>query len=184
MSSPLVFDVVHLLNPSAMADIQQNHGPAPERIGVNMIAIEKGADLQVDATLTPLGDAIMVDATVLAAVSGQCSRCLEPISETEEFTLNEVFSEDADFIQSDPDSDEDDDDDADSEDAIGLINEGTIDLLDALRDEVGLSLEFNPVCEDYGKECSSQLVPEPDGVSGEDEKNLIDPRWAGLEKFQ
>ena len=50
----------------------------------------------------------------------------------------------------------------------------------AFVDEAGMNWPFNPTCE---PECEGDTdVPAPDAVEGE-ENNLIDPRWAGLEKF-
>lgn len=45
-----------------MPEQRTQTGPAPERIGVEMIAIPKGEDLTVAAILTPLGSGVMVDA--------------------------------------------------------------------------------------------------------------------------
>ncbi|WP_151528500.1 MULTISPECIES: DUF177 domain-containing protein [Corynebacterium] len=182
MTSPLTFDVAHLLSPSANTDYQSTTGLAPERIGLELIAIDQGSELAVDATLAPLGDAIMVDATVHATLSGQCARCLEPLSVEQDFRISRVYSESADFIDDDAAGDEDAADEL--EDSLGHIDSGRIDLLEALTTTVGLELPFSPTCEDYGDECDYDLVPAPDGVSGEEEEDRIDPRWAGLEKFQ
>ncbi|WKD61507.1 hypothetical protein CCICO_07435 [Corynebacterium ciconiae DSM 44920] len=183
MTSPLIFDVAHLLSPSANTDYRSTSGPAPERIGLELIAIDQGSELGVDATLAPLGDAVMVDATVHATLSGQCARCLEPLRVQRDFRISQVYSESTDFITDD--AAEDDEDAADElQDAIGRINQGRVDLLDALTTTVGLELPFSPTCEDYGDECVYDTVPAPDGVSGEEDDERIDPRWAGLEKFQ
>ena len=59
-----------------------------------------------------------------------------------------------------------------------------MDITQAVIDEAGLNLPFNPTCLDFDSSCaeSDSEVPEPDGISGEEER--IDPRWAGLaEKF-
>lgn len=172
-TSPLIFEVGALLRGATMPEHKVQRGPAPQRIGAAMIAIEEGSDMEVDATLTPLGEGIMVDGVVKAQLAGQCVRCLTGLAPTQEFTLNEVFAASADFIQGD-ESDEDD---------VPIVDGDQINLLQTLIDVAGLELPFNPVCEYFGLTCGAEDVPAPDGISGE-EDDRPDPRWAGLEKFK
>lgn len=176
MTSPFVFNVAALLRGSGMPEQRTQTGPSPERIGLSMIAIEKDAPVTVDATLTPLGEGIMVDAVVTATLAGQCARCLTGLKPEQDFKINEVFAASEDFIQGDEAGDD--------EDEIPMVEHDQIDLLQSVIDVVGLELPFNPTCEEFGIECLQDDVPAPDGVSGEDEDELPDPRWAGLEKFK
>ncbi|MCF4006343.1 YceD family protein [Corynebacterium uropygiale] len=179
MTSPFIFDVADLLRSGDVPEQRVQTGPAPTRIGVEMIAIPEGAEVTVSATLTPLGDAVMADADVSAALEGECVRCLETMTPPATFHVSGVFSDSPDFVTSAEDEDEDE-----GENGLLSVENGTIDLLQLVIDEAGLSLPFNPQCEGgCVAEDSENAVPEPDGVSGEDEKNLPDPRWAGLEKF-
>ena len=79
--------------------------------------------------------------------------------------------------------DAEDDEDAGSGDEIPQVShEDTIDLLQTVTDELVVALPFNPVCEDG---CPDDApTPAPDGVSGEETEERVDPRWAGLEKFR
>lgn len=174
MTSPFIFDCATLLRGGMMPEQRTQTGPAPVRIGVAMIGIEEGSEVTVDATLTPLGEGIMVDADVHAQLTGQCSRCLVQLDPEQTFHINEVFAASPDFIQ----GDEADDD----EDPLPEVKDNLIDLLQTVIDAVGLELPFNPTCAEFGLECASDDVPEPDGVSGEEDRP--DPRWAGLEKFK
>lgn len=174
MASPFVFNVAALLRGSGMPERREQSGPAPERIGVQMIAIEKGADVHVDATLTPLGEGIMVDATITAPLAGQCSRCLTGLKPEFSIDVNEVFAASDTFIQGD---------DADDEDDIPQVIGDEIDLLQTVIDAVGLDLPFNPTCDNFEVDCAEGDVPAPDGISGE-EDDRPDIRWAGLEKFK
>lgn len=177
MPSPFVFDVSHLLRSGAAPESFVQRGEAPERVGVEMIAIEKGTEVTVDATLSPLGDAVMIDATVQAPLTAQCSRCLAPLHPLGEFHINEVFAAAEDFIGGE--------DAADDEEEMPQVTEGRIDITQQVIDAAGLTLPFNPTCEELGPgQCDGTDVPEPDGISGKDEKSLPDPRWAGLEKFK
>lgn len=178
MSSPLIFDVSSLLASDSTVEHKTQVGPAPLRLGLDMIAIPEGRDITVDATLTPMGEGILVDADVTALLDGQCVRCLADLQWERTFHVSSFFAVSETFITIEGDEEEMDSED----DTVGVIKDETIDLLDAVTNEVGLSLPFNPVCED-GCVSSNSDVPEPDGISGEDEDDLPDPRWAGLEKF-
>lgn len=114
----------------------------------------------------------MVDADVSAELSGECVRCLQHMAPRAQFHVNEVFALTEDFITGDDGDGEDDD--------VTVITGDTVDILQAVIDEAGMSLPFNPQCEG-GCVQSDSDVPEPDGIAGETE--LVDPRCAGLEKF-
>ncbi|WP_136141437.1 YceD family protein [Corynebacterium endometrii] len=182
MTNPLIFNVASLLRgPDAdgMPLQRTQTGPAPERIGVEMIAIPEGGELTVDATLTPLGGAIMVDADLRGELQGECSRCLEPLKRELDLHVSQVFAADEDFITGDAADDED----KGSGDETPLIDNDQLDLLQTVIDEAGLSLPFAPVCE------GGCEIDEPEGVTtgisgeGEAEESKVDPRWSGLEKF-
>lgn len=173
MTSPFIFDVAGLLRGTGMPEQRQKTGPSPTRIGPEMIAIPKDGEVTVAATLTPLGDAIMADAEVIATLQGECSRCLRPLAPQHTLRVNTVFAAHEDFVTRDESED-------DENEEIPLVEEDKIDLLQAVTDEAGLSLPFNPACEGGCPEDGE--VPAPDGVVGEVER--IDPRWAGLEKFK
>lgn len=169
MESPFIFDVAQLIRQDLPQQVRQV-GPSPQRIGPEMIAIAQGEEVTVDAILTPLGGGVMVDATVEAELSGECVRCLRPLSPRVELSLNQVFSINDDFITGD---------DVEEEDELPRVEENRIDIEQAVTDEAGLNLPFNPTCEGGCPEDSE--TPAPDGLSGE--KVGVDPRWAGLEKF-
>ena len=179
MTSPFVFDVKALLTQQQSPEQITHTGPSPRRIGAEMLAIEEGAEVTVDAVLHSLGAGIMADADVSAVLRGECSRCLSPLERPTTVRVSQVFSADDEFITGDTE----DDDDAGSGDEIPPgSHEDTIDLLQTVTDELVLALPFNPVCEDGCPDDSP--TPEPDGVSGEESHEHVDPRWAGLEKFR
>lgn len=157
-----------------MPEQRTQTGEAAERIGVQMIAIEPGTPVTVAATLTPLGEGIMVDATVTSTLTGQCSRCLTELRPEYEVSINEVFAASENFIQGD---------ESDDDDEIPQVVGDDIDLTQSVIDAAGLDLPFNPTCEYFDLDCGDNDVPAPDGVSGE-EDDRPDPRWAGLEKFK
>lgn len=149
-------------------------GASPVRLGGEMLGVAEGEQVDVVADITNLGESVMVDATVHARLSGQCSRCLQPIAQQNSLHISDVFGTTPDFISGD---------DAEEGDEPNMVDHDRVDITQLLVDEAGLNLPFNPVCEDYGQDCSD-ATPEPDGVSGEQEEDPIDPRWAALaEKF-
>ena len=175
-TNPFVFDVSEVLGGDGTAETVTQTGPSPSRIGPEMIAIPEGREVQVEATLIPLGSGVMVDATATAQLQGQCVRCLKELTPTETVRISEVFSAADDFITGDAETDED----QGSGDEIRRVVDNTVDLEQAFVDEAGLTWPFNPTCQ---PECEGDTdVPAPDAVEGE-ENNLVDPRWAGLEKF-
>ena len=178
MKSPLKFDVTELLRSQgaeALPEHRVQTGPASERIGVEMIGIPEGAEVKVDATLTPLGSGVLVDADITGTLSGECARCLAELHPALDLHVSQVFSADESFIS----GDETEEEDRGSGDEIPEIEDGVLNLLQTVIDEAGLVLPFAPTCED-GCEVD---VPEgvTTGVSGEEER--VDPRWSGLEKF-
>lgn len=175
-NNPFEFDVSGVLNGDGLPEIVTHTGPSPSRIGPEMIAIPAGREVEVEATLTPLGSGVMVDATLTAQLEGQCVRCLKELTPTETLRISEVYAADDDFITGDAEEEED----QGSGDEIGRVEGDTVNLEQAFVNEAGLTLPFNPTCQ---PECEGDTdVPTPDGISGE-ENNLVDPRWADLEKF-
>ena len=145
-------------------------------LAVAMHLAQEGQEVTVEATVTPLGGGVLVDATATAQLKGQCVRCLRELTPTETITVSQVFSGSDDFITGDQLVAEDDG----SGDDVPQIIDDTVNLEQSFVDEAGLNFPFNPVCEPACPADSD--VPAPDGVSGE-ENDLVDPRWAGLEKF-
>lgn len=175
-NNPFEFDVSGVLNGDGLPETVTHTGPSPSRIGPEMIAIPAGREVEVEATLTPLGSGVMVDATLTAQLEGECVRCLKELAPTETLRISEVYAADDDFIAGDAEEEED----QGSGDEIGRVEGDTVNLEQAFVNEAGLNLPFNPTCQ---PECEGDTdVPTPDGISGE-ENNLVDPRWADLEKF-
>ncbi|QYH19530.1 DUF177 domain-containing protein [Corynebacterium aquatimens] len=174
--NPFIIDVAEILKGDGMPLHIVQSGPSPSRIGPAMIAIPEGQDVEVEATIVPLGSGVLVDATARAELLGQCVRCLKTLTPTETVRIQQVFATSDDFIGGDAEVEED----YGSGDEIMRVVDDKVDLEQAFVDEAGLTWPFNPTCQ---PECDGDTdVPAPDGVSGE-EQDRVDPRWAGLEKF-
>jgi uncharacterized protein len=166
--SPLVFDISRLgRRPGAMLELRETV-PSPSRIGLDLIAIERDADLNLDLRLESVSEGVLVTGTVHAATRGECSRCLTPVTGDVEITLTELFAY--------PDSATES---TTSEDEVGHVVDQTIDLEQSIVDAVGLALPFAPLCTEdcpgLCTECGVSLAAEPGH-----HHDQIDPRFAKL----
>jgi uncharacterized protein len=143
--------------------------PSPVRIGLDLIAIQEGAPLELDLRLESVSEGVLVSGTVSGPTAGECSRCLTPITGDVEITLTELFAY--------PDSATDETTEADE---LGRVVDDTIDLEQPIIDAVGLALPFVPLCgPDCPGLCSECGVPLATAEPGHKHEQ-IDPRWAKL----
>ena len=66
--------------------------PSPVRIGVELIAVDEGAPLDLNLRLESVSEGVLVTGTVSAPTSGECARCLNPLSGDVEIDLTELFA--------------------------------------------------------------------------------------------
>jgi uncharacterized protein len=167
--SPLVINISRLgRRPGSMLTLHDTV-PSPSRIGLDLIGIDEGAPLELDLRIESVSEGVLVTGTVSAPTSGECARCLTPITGDVEIDLTELFAY--------PDSTTDETTDADE---LGRVVDQTVNLEQPIIDAVGLALPFSPLC---GPECAGLCptcgVPlataEPDH-----HHDQIDPRWAKL----
>ena len=143
--------------------------PSPLRIGLDLIAIEPGAEMALDLRFESVSEGVLVSGTVHAPTRGECSRCLNPIDDDVEIALTELFAYPDSVTEATTDSDE-----------VGRVIDQTIDLAQPVLDAVGLALPFVPVCaEDCPGLCSHCGVALATAEAGHDHE-IIDPRWAKL----
>ncbi|UXA08643.1 DUF177 domain-containing protein [Mycobacterium sp. SMC-2] len=168
LNSPLRIDITRLgRRPGAMVTLRKTV-PSPSRIGLDMIAIEAGAPLELDLQVQSVSEGVLVTGTVDAPTVGECSRCLTPVNGRAQVRLTELFAY--------PDSTTEA---TTEEDEVGHIVDDTIDLEQSIVDAVVLELPFSPVCTPdcpgLCPECGVSLAAEPGH-----QHDRIDPRWAKL----
>jgi uncharacterized protein len=158
--------------PGSMITVQQTV-PSPSRMGLDLIAVDKDAPLDLDLRIESVSEGVLVTGTVSAPTSGECARCLTPITGEVEIDLTELFAY--------PDSATDETTDVDELGRVGASGiPDTVDLEQPVVDAIGLALPFSPLC---GPDCAG-LCPEC-GVAlataepGHHHEQL-DPRWAKL----
>jgi uncharacterized protein len=167
-TSPLAVDITRLgRRPGAMVTLHDTV-PSPSRIGLDMIAIEPGAPLELDLRVESVSEGVLVTGTVAGPTVGECVRCLTEVSGRVQVGLTELFAY--------PDSTTEA---TTEEDEVGHIVDDTIDLEQSIIDAVGLDLPFAPVCRPdcpgLCPECGISLAAEPDH-----HHDRIDARWAKL----
>jgi len=167
-TSPMAVDITRLgRRPGAMVTLR-NTVPSPSRIGLDMIAIEPGAPLELDLRVESVSEGVLVTGTVAGPTVGECARCLTEVSGRVQVGLTELFAY--------PDSTTEA---TTEEDEVGHIVDDTIDLEQSIIDAVGLELPFAPVCKSdcpgLCPECGIPLAAEPGH-----HHDRIDPRWAKL----
>ncbi|MFL6159670.1 MAG: YceD family protein [Marmoricola sp.] len=146
---------------------------APAELGIEILGVPEGSQIAFDLRLEAVLEGVLVTGTAQADLEGECARCLEPIEDTSDITIQELYlyhdSRDA------PVSGDDEDDD------VRRTEDDLIDLEPVLRDAVVLALPFQPLCQDdcpgLCVECGARLADDPD--HGHDEP--VDPRWAALQ---
>lgn len=143
--------------------------PSPGRIGLDLIAIQPGADLDLDLRFEAVSEGVLVSGTVDGTASGECSRCLEPLSEDVQINLTELFAYPDSLTESTTEADE-----------VGHVVDHAVNLEQPIIDAVGLALPFAPLCSEdcpgLCPECGIALATaEPDH-----HHDAIDPRWSKL----
>jgi uncharacterized protein len=169
LNSPLVIDVSRLgRRPGSMMTVNQTV-PSPIRIGLDLIAIEPGADMDLDLRFEAVSEGVLVSGTVYAPTRGECSRCLGPITGDVEIALTELFAYPDSITESTTESED-----------VGRVLDQTVNLAQPIVDAVGLELPFVPVCaEDCPGLCPQCGVALATAEAGHHHE-MIDPRWAKL----
>ena len=144
---------------------------APTGLGIEILGVPEGSTVEVDLRLEAVMEGVLVTGTASAALEGECARCLEPIRDTIQVDLQELFVYD-DLDDRHRGDDEDDD--------VSRLEGDLIDLEPLLRDAVVLALPFQPLCREdcpgLCVECGARLAEDPDHRHDAP----IDPRWAAL----
>ena len=169
MRSPLVFDVSRLgRRPGEMMTVHETV-PSPGRIGLELIAIEPGAEMALDLRLESVSEGVLVSGTVAAPTRGECSRCLGPVDGDVEIALTELFAYPDSVTES-----------TTAEDEVGRVVNQTVNLEQPIVDAIGLALPFAPLCAPdcpgLCPDCGVALATAEPGHRHE----KIDPRWAKL----
>jgi uncharacterized protein len=167
-TSPLALNISRLRGPGATFLVHDTLA-SPARIGLDLIAIERGAPLELDLRVESVSEGVLVTGTLAAPTTGECARCLTAVTDRVQVALTELFAY--------PDSATD----TTNEDGeVGRVVDDIVDLEQPIIDAVGLELPLSPVCRPncpgLCPHCGVALATaEPDH-----HHDQIDPRWAKL----
>lgn len=144
--------------------------PAPPALGAGLLGVPAGADVDLDLRLEAVVEGILVSGVARAQLVGECSRCLDPVTSSAEFVLQQLFVyPDLRGDVSDP-----------AQEDLGLLVEDRIDLEPVIRDAVVLALPLSPHCQadcpGLCADCGERLADLPP----EHSHAVADPRWAAL----
>jgi uncharacterized protein len=144
--------------------------PAPADLGIDVLGVPEGSPVELDVRLEAVMEGVLVTGTARVHVSGECSRCLDPVEDDLEVELQELFAYD----------DEGDEPEGQGDEEVSRLEGDLLDLEPLVRDAVVLSLPFGPLCRDdcpgLCAECGARLADDPEHEHG----GRIDPRWAVL----
>src|SRR6185437_129352 len=147
--------------------------PAPAHLGLELIGVPAGADLSLDLTLTSVTEGVYVTGRVSAPLTGECGRCLRPITDHVEVSIAELYAYEHSTT-----------DETTEEDEVGRIHDELIDLEPVVRDTLVLALPVNPVCRpDCPGLCPGCGVAW-DELPTDHGHTDTDPRWAALAALQ
>src|SRR5256885_15505447 len=65
--------------------------PAPADLGVEMVGVPTGADIELRVRLEAVMEGVLVSGTARAPLSGEGARCLEPVTSSIEGGVQELF---------------------------------------------------------------------------------------------
>ncbi len=142
----------------------------PDGLGVELIGVPAGAEIDLDLRLESVMEGVLVSGTATVPLTGECGRCLETVEDELVVDLQELFA----YEQSSTDMTADDNE-------TGAMVGDLLDLEPALRDAVVLALPLTPLCRadcaGLCAECGERL----DDLPADHAHAVPDPRWAGLQ---
>jgi uncharacterized protein len=171
-SDPLVIDVHRLARRPGSMLREVRTVPAPADLGLDVIGVPEGADLELNLKLEAVMEGVLVSGTARAPLAGECVRCLDPLDDTIEVEFAELF------VSPGRPGDTAGQDDGDDETC--WLQDDLVELEPVVRDAVVLALPLQPMCEDdcpgLCSQCGARLADDPGH-----QHESVDPRWAALE---
>jgi uncharacterized protein len=170
--SAFVFDLRELgRHPGALCEYRRRV-PAPAELGLDLIGVPEGAPLELDVRLESVTEGVLLTGTVTAPLTGQCGRCLDPVSDELAVEVCELFA----YKNSATDE-------TTERDEVHRVDGDLLDAEPVVRDAVVLALPWTPLCRPdcagLCPDCGQRLDDLPPGHAHEQ----LDPRWAALAGF-
>lgn len=150
--------------------------PAPVGLGGMSLSVPAGSDLALELRLESVVEGVLVSGTATAQVTGECSRCLDPVTDEVTVDLAELYyypetDSRGRVVRRETVTDDEHDE--------SVLEGDLLDLEPVLRDAVVLALPIAPVCRDtcpgLCPQCGVRLEQDPTH-----QHDLVDARWAAL----
>jgi len=145
---------------------------APDGLGSGLVLVPTGSDVALDLRFEAVSEGVLVTGSAVAPMTGECARCLDPLTSEIEVSLQELYR----YL---PDPGEDSDDGEER-----FLDGEHLDLEPAFRDAVVLALPLSPLCRDdcpgLCAECGAKLA---DVGLDHGHGAKVDPRWGALTKL-
>jgi uncharacterized protein len=136
---------------------------------VGVLAVPPGSDIVLDLRLESVSEGVYVSGTASAQLTGECSRCLDELSEDVEERIEELFAYPDSLTEETTDEDE-----------IPRVVDEHVDLEQTVRDAIAIDLPMAPLCSEdclgLCPECGERRADLGPGHRHE----TLDPRWAAL----
>jgi uncharacterized protein len=165
-----VFDTRTLGRQAGAAREETRTIPAPDNLQVELAGVPAGAEVELDVRLEAVHEGVLVTGTATAPVTGECARCLEPLTSSVEASFQELY-------HYEPSPEEEDED-------VLLLDGDLLDLEPVLRDAVVLALPLSPLCSDdcagLCPECGVRLAEAGPGHQHDD---AVLPEWEMLRQL-
>lgn len=160
----LVIQVKDLMHkPGTMKTLTIEHS-LTENLGTDVISVESGTKLDLDARLESVHEGILVSVEGKTIAKSECSRCLENINVGVPIEIQELF-----HYQTENEDD-------------FFIEQDRVDLEQALIDAVVPNLPIQPLCSQgcpgLCADCGEKL-----DVGNHNHQKPIDPRFDALKDF-
>ena len=142
--------------------------PAPAASeGSLAMTVPEGELITVDAQLESIVEGIYVGGTVEAHMTGECSRCLDPVQQQVSTRIDELFNYPGKVS-------------AEDEDDAAVIDGDAINLGPIVHDALAVAAEERPLCKPdclgLCAQCGMRMEEDPNHTH-----EVHDPRWAALE---
>jgi len=171
-SGDFVFDMRSLgRQPGSFRD-ETRTAHAPEGLGSGLVLVPAGADVALDLRFEAVSEGVLVTGSAVAPLTGECARCLDPLTSSVEVGFQELYR-----YLPDPGEDETDDEER-------FLDGDRLDLEPAFRDAVVLALPLSPLCrEDCPGLCPACGVRLADAGPLHGHGEETDPRWGPLRQL-
>jgi len=157
-----------------------------ESVGVDLLSVKPGEIIEVDLRLQSVDEGVLATARVMANATGECTRCLKPISWPIDENFTELYYYEVLANKSagkrGSKSSKEDDLDLEEDDLSFMIGDD-INLEPAIRDAIILNLAVNPLCTEDCPGLEDKKGENWAYLSQAQPQTPTDQRWSALKDF-